>query len=93
MITTNEAEPIRPDPNRDPVNPVNRKTPVEPVEADRFTEMMNKEDQATADAEGAGSDAEISPEELQRQIREGLFKAGFQKSMERAREMTKEMKQ
>ena len=93
MITTNDSEPLRPNPDRNPVDPVNRKPPVEPVEADRFSEMMKKDDQATADAERTDSDKEISPEELQRQIREGLFKAGFQKSMERAREMTKEMKQ
>ena len=93
MITSNDAEPLRPDTNRNPIDPVGPKNHVEPVEADRFSEMMKKEDQTTETVDSTESEGEMSPEELQRQISEGMFKAGFQKSMERAREIAKEMKQ
>ena len=94
MINNTDAEPLRPDDSRDPVNPVQPKSPVDAIEADRFSDMMkkNKDLEASADADQA-AEGEISPAELQAQIREGMFKTGFQKAIERAREMTKEMKQ
>lgn len=96
MITNNNAEPIKPDSNRDPVNPVEPKSPVDAIQADRFKDMMAKNNSApeaeTKENASDASDGEIRPEELQRQIREGMFKSGFQKAVERAREITKEMK-
>ena len=93
MITNNDVEPIRPDPNRDPVGQVTPKAPIQPTESDRFSEAMKKQPQTEAQEASAESEEEISPEELQRQIREGFFKSSFQKSIERAREITKEMKE
>lgn len=95
MINSTDAEPLRPEPGRDPVNPVQPKNPVDPIEADRFSDMMKKDkgevEAATDDSETA--EGEMSPEELQRQIREGLFKSGFQRAMDKAKEITKEMKE
>lgn len=92
MINNTDAEPLRPDGNRDPVNPVEPKSPVDAIEADRFSDMMKKDKETAADDTDGTAEGEISPEELQRQISEGMFKSGFQKAIERAREMTKEMK-
>ena len=94
MINNTDAEPLRPDGSRNPVDPVQPKSPVDAIEADRFSDMMKKnKDMETAVSDNQAAEGEITPEELQRQIREGMFKTGFQKAIERAKEMTKEMKQ
>ncbi|UYM14751.1 hypothetical protein [Endozoicomonas euniceicola] len=94
MINNTDAEPLRPDSSRNPVDPVQPKSPVDAIEADRFSDMMKKnKDMEAAASDNQAAEGEITPEELQRQIREGMFKTGFQKAIERAKEMTKEMKQ
>ena len=93
MITNNDAQPIGPDSGKDPINPVQPKSPVEAIEADKFSDMMNKNKELDAAQAEDASDGEITPEELQRQISESMFRRGFQRAIERAREITKEMKE
>lgn len=86
MITNNDAEPIRPE-NRGEVNPTQPVEKVDAAESKRFSNLMEEEAEATE------NDGAITPEELNRQIRENLFKRGFEKAIEKAREISKEMKE
>ncbi len=70
------------------VKPVDR---IDAQQANKFSDLM--EDEENISMKESASEGEISPEELQRQIREGLFKSGFNKAMEKAKEIVKEMKE
>ena len=89
MITNTDADPIQPE-NRGQVSPLPPVGEVEAVEADRFKDLMKDETQI---AEAENAEAAITPEELQRQMRDNLFKSGFNRAVEKAREMVKEMKE
>ena len=72
--------------------------PVEKVDAmhsNQFSSLLNKEgqEQEKALADNSSEDGGITPEELQRQIRESIFKNGFNKAMEKAKEISKELKE
>ena len=90
MITNNDAEPLKPT-NNGQVGPTQPVQPIDAAEAERFANLKKgkTEESQAADAQ---AEAELTPEELQRQIREGMFKSGFNKAIERAREIAKEMK-
>ena len=70
------------------VKPVDR---IDAQQSDKFSDLVGKDEQKVA-MEGETAEAEISPEELQRQIRENLFKNGFNRAMEKAKEISKELK-
>lgn len=71
------------------VKPVDR---IDPIQSQAFSDLVqNKEDNKLAEA--AVEDGKLTPEELQRQIRENLFKNGFNKAIERAREIAKELRE
>ena len=91
MITNKDAEPIQPE-NRGQVNPVSAPGQVEAAESERFSDLMKdkKTDESTSISD---DDATLTPEELQRQIRENIFKTGFNRTMEKAREIAKELRE
>ncbi|MDD7804425.1 MAG: hypothetical protein PUP46_02420 [Endozoicomonas sp. (ex Botrylloides leachii)] len=79
-----------------PANPVEAVKPVSPVEAtesDRFSKLLNAEEdnqEITSIEEGK---EELSLEELQKQFRDSTFRVGFNKTIEKAKEIVKEMKE
>ena len=91
FITNRNVE-NRPNDNNqqiDDVRPVDR---VDPTHAQTFSNLVDERDEVqTADATEESGD--ITPEELQRQIRENLFKNGFTRAIERAREIAKELRE
>lgn len=81
-------------PNKDTSGQVGNVTPVDkidPSQSKQFSSLL-EEKEAKSQTEESLDDGEISPEELQRQIRENLFKNGFNKAMEKAKEMRDELK-
>ena len=72
------------------VKPVDR---VDPMQSDQFTDLMARDETKKAMEQNAAEDGAISPEELQRQIQENLFKSGFNRAMEKAKEISKELKE
>ncbi|WOG29330.1 hypothetical protein [Endozoicomonas sp. 8E] len=91
MITNHDAEPIQPS-NRGQVDPTQPVQPIDAAEAERFANLKKQAEMKEGEASEV-EDGMISPEELQRQIRENLFKNGFNKAMEKAREISKELKE
>ncbi|MGI9283330.1 MAG: hypothetical protein ACR2PX_27370 [Endozoicomonas sp.] len=91
MITNHDAEPLQPS-NRGQVDPTQPVQQIDAAEAERFSDLKKQAEMKDAEA-GDVEDGMISPEELQRQIRENLFKNGFNKAMEKAREISKELKE
>lgn len=72
------------------VKPVDR---VDPMQSDQFTDLMARDEAQKTMEQNAEEEAVISPEELQRQIQENIFKTGFNKAMERAKEISKELRE
>lgn len=70
------------------VKPVDR---IDPQQSNQFADLMDKDNQKVS-MENEVDEGEITPEELQRQIRENLFKTGFNKAMEKAKEISKELR-
>ncbi|WP_062267303.1 hypothetical protein [Endozoicomonas arenosclerae] len=91
MITNQDAEPIQPS-NRGQVDPTQPVQQIDAAEAERFADLKKQSEMQESES-GEVEEGMISPEELQRQIRENLFKNGFNKAMEKAREISKELKQ
>ncbi|MGI9276764.1 MAG: hypothetical protein ACR2PT_18205 [Endozoicomonas sp.] len=93
MITNNNAEPVSPQ-NRGQVGPVTPPDQVENTESERFSDLMKKEDETAEAGNTAAKDGDqlMSPEELQQQMRENIFKTGFNKTMEKAKEIAKELR-
>ncbi|OED45392.1 hypothetical protein ACH42_05095 [Endozoicomonas sp. (ex Bugula neritina AB1)] len=90
LITNQNAEL----PQTDTSGQVGSVKPVERIDAqqsNQFSDLVGKDEQKVA-MEDEASDVGITPEELQRQIRENLFKTGFNKAMEKAKEISKELK-
>ena len=90
LITNQNAEL----PQTDTSGQVGNVKPVDRVDArqsNQFSDLVGKDDQTVA-MENEAAEAEITPEELQRQIRENLFKTGFNRAMEKAKEISKELK-
>ncbi len=70
------------------VKPVDQ---VDAMQADKFSDLVDK-DQQKATMENEVDEAAITPEELQRQIRDSMFRNGFTRSIEKAREISDELK-
>ncbi|WP_257263259.1 hypothetical protein [Endozoicomonas sp. ONNA2] len=70
------------------VKPVDR---IDPMQSQEFSNLVKNKDDNKLTA--AADDGEITPEELQRQIRENLFKNGFNRALDKAREIAKELRQ
>ncbi|PJE78056.1 hypothetical protein CI610_03015 [invertebrate metagenome] len=69
---------------------------VEAVEADRFSGLLKEQQeemqtQSEMDTTHTAAE-ELTPEQLQQQVRDSMFRNGFNKAIERAKEIIKEIK-
>ena len=71
------------------IPPVER---VDPMQSEQFSDLLDEDNRQTAQQQVA-SEEQITPEELQRQIQENLFKNGFNRTMDKAREIAKELRE
>ena len=71
------------------IPPVDR---VDPMQSEHFSDLLDEDNQQIAQEQVASED-QITPQELQRQIQENLFKNGFNRTMEKAREIAKELRE
>ncbi|WP_263322087.1 hypothetical protein [Endozoicomonas sp. Mp262] len=90
LITTKNAETVDQG-NLDQVQSVKPVGEVTAAEADHFSQLMNKEEQPVNEEVKDPKD-EITLEDLQQQFRESTFRTGFNRTIEKAKEIAKEMK-
>lgn len=67
---------------------------VDGIEADRFAKLVNsgEEHEAAEAAINEKTDNELTLEELRQQFMESAFRAGFNRTIEKSKEIIKEMK-
>ena len=70
------------------VKPVDR---IDPAHSQSFSDLIDNKEKNVV-AKNATESEEMSLEELQKQVRENLFKSGFNNAMEKAKEINKELK-
>ncbi len=70
-------------------------TEANPAESERFSQLMSTEEteNQSMDTENSESDELITLEELQQQFRDNVFRTGFNRTIERAKEIAKDMKE
>ena len=76
------------------VTPVGAVDAVDGIEADRFAKLVNSEEEheAVEAAINEKTDNEFTLEELRQQFMESAFRAGFNRTIEKSKEIIKEMK-
>ena len=92
MITNNDSNPIQPDSQNPQIQPNEPVQQIDPADSERFADLKQR-DQENKEMLASSDEEMLSPEELQRQIEKNLFKQGFDKAVEKAREISKELKE
>ena len=70
------------------VKPVDR---IDPAHSQSFSDLIDNKEKNVV-AKNATESEDMSLEDLQKQVRENLFKSGFNNTMEKAKEINKELK-
>ena len=91
LITSKNAENLEPASSSN-VLPVQPPEEVDAMAADRFSQLVNPEEEATSENLMDKSTEESTLADIQQRYIDTTFRTGFNKTIERAREMTKEMK-
>lgn len=91
MITNNDSEPVQPDSRNTQIQPNEPVQQIDPADSERFSDIK-QQDQKNKEMLESSDEGAISPEELHAQIQQNLFKQGFDKAIEKAREIAKELK-
>ena len=77
-----------------PIEAVYPSSEIDAVESDRFAKLVNsEEDGDTLASVSENPDETLTLEELQQQFMDTTFKAGFNRTIEKAKEIIKEMKE
>lgn len=90
LITTKQAETL----DQSQPEQVQAVLPVDEIpagEADRFAQLINTPEQSQ-DETSADSPDDITLEELQQRFMETAFRAGFNRAMDKAKDIIKDMK-
>lgn len=91
QITNQAIDPITPTEQHERLEQVTGPEKIDPTDAKKFDDLVEKK--ADADQRTSIEQNELmTPAELQAQIRDNIFKQGFNKAIERAREIAKENK-
>ena len=77
----------------DPIAPVTPVDAVEASESDRFSQLLKKDSEQDSLKPTKNSEDELTLEELHQSFRDSTFRAGFNRMLEKAKEMVKEMKE
>lgn len=75
-----------------PIEPVDPTSEVHTVESERFAKLVDQEENENLDPDLDNSNQTPTLEDMRREFMESSFKSGFNRTMDRAKEIIKEMK-
>ncbi len=92
LITAKNTENL--EPSSSTLSPVKAPEAVDAMAADRFSQLVNPEDAAASESKlDKSTEEEPTLADIQQRFIDTIFRTSFNKTIERAREMTKEMKE
>ena len=93
LITSKNTEKLEPA-SSSSISPVQAPDTVDAMAADRFSQLVNPEDTASPESKlDTATEEEPTLADIQQRFIDTTFRTGFNKTMERAREIAKEMKE